>query len=99
MSAQRGQGRRTQPGRIAFQQLTDVALIRVQVVGEPPADANGQPGRHPPGPHLGVHCVDEVTGFDGPLVDLPSQLPKQRVLEDPLSRLGEQLLLVAAFPG
>ena len=99
MPAQRGQLSRTQPGRVAFEQLAYVALVRVQVVGEPPAHADRESGRHPPRAHLGVHRVDEVAGLDGPPVDLPGELTEQRVLEHPLLRLGEQLLLVSALPG
>ena len=88
-----------EPGGVAFEQPAHLALLRVEVVGEPPADADGEPGRHAPGPHLGVHRVDQVAGLDRAVVDLPGELAEQRVLEDPLLGVGEQLLLVAAFPG
>ena len=89
----------TEAGGVAFEQPAHLALVGVEVVGQLPADTDGDPGRHPPGPHLGVHRVDQVAGLDGALVDLPGELAEQRVLEDAPFGVGEQLLLVAALPG
>jgi hypothetical protein len=76
-----------QLGRVPFQQRAGFPLVGVEVVGELPADSDGQPRRHAAAAHLRIHGLDQVAGFHRALVDLPRQLGQQGVFQDALLRV------------